>query len=98
MKVSALVGDLAQAQTTEGLSLILPAAGRQVGEALTAILHPADFTLGANAIPGTVRRAVHLGSDLHLFVTPGCRRARPSRHRPRWRSRASVRGQGASRP
>jgi len=63
-------GDTALTSTAEGVELLVPADGRKVGESLTAILRPADFTLAAHGIPGTVNRAVYLGSDLHLSVTP----------------------------
>jgi spermidine/putrescine transport system ATP-binding protein len=63
-------GDTALTRTAEGVELLLPAAGRKAGESLTAILRPADFTLAAEGIAGTVTRAVYLGSDLHLSVTP----------------------------
>lgn len=68
--VDRVEGDTALTRTTEGVELLLPADGRQTGERLTAILRPADFTLAAQGIPGTVTRAVYLGSDLHLSVTP----------------------------
>jgi spermidine/putrescine transport system ATP-binding protein len=68
--VDRIIGDTAQTRTAEGLELLLPAEGRTAGERLTAILRPADFTLAEQGIPGTVARAVYLGSDLHLSVTP----------------------------
>ena len=63
-------GAEALARTAEGVDLRLPAAGRKAGEKLTAILRPADFTLGTVGIPGKVTRAVYLGSDLYLLVQP----------------------------
>jgi spermidine/putrescine transport system ATP-binding protein len=60
----------ALARTSEGVEMRLPSAGRKVGEQVTAILRPADFSLGATGIPGTVTRAVYLGSDLYFFVQP----------------------------
>ena len=68
--VERVEGAVALARTAEGVSLRLPAAGRRAGEAITAILRPTDFTLGAEGIAGTVTRAVYLGTDLHLFVQP----------------------------
>jgi spermidine/putrescine transport system ATP-binding protein len=68
--VDRIDGDIANARTAEGVDLLLPAAGRKLGESLTAILRPADFTVADQGIPGTVSRAVYLGSDLHLAVTP----------------------------
>ena len=63
-------GGTALTRTAEGVDLLLPADGRRAGESLTAILRPADFTIAAQGIPGIVTRAVYLGSDLHLSVTP----------------------------
>jgi spermidine/putrescine transport system ATP-binding protein len=63
-------GALAHARTAAGVPIALPAAGRRSGERLTAILRPADFSLGDSGIAGTVTRLVYLGSDLHLFVAP----------------------------
>ena len=63
-------GAEALARTAEGVELRLPAGGRKAGEQVTAILRPADFTLGTTGIPGTVSRAVYLGSDLYVFVQP----------------------------
>ena len=68
--VDRVEGGTALARTAEGLELLLPASGRKPGEAITAILRPTDFTLADKGIPGTVRSAVYLGSDLHLFVAP----------------------------
>jgi spermidine/putrescine transport system ATP-binding protein len=68
--VDRIEGHTALSRTAEGLELLLPAEGRRPGENLTAILRPADFALAAEGIPGTVTRAVYLGSDLHLGVTP----------------------------
>jgi spermidine/putrescine transport system ATP-binding protein len=68
--VDRIAGTLALARTTEGLELTLPSQGRKAGEKVTAILRPADFTISTVGIPGTVTRAVYLGSDLHLFVQP----------------------------
>ncbi|TGD64746.1 polyamine ABC transporter ATP-binding protein [Tabrizicola sp. WMC-M-20] len=68
--VDRLDGDTALARTAEGVEVLLPADGRKAGERLTAILRPADFTIAAQGIPGTVTRAVYLGSDLHLSVAP----------------------------
>ncbi len=68
--VARVEGSLALARTVDGIQLHLPAAGRSVGEQVTAILRPADFTLGGAGIPGRVTRAVYLGSDLHIFVQP----------------------------
>jgi spermidine/putrescine transport system ATP-binding protein len=68
--VDRIDGDQALARTADGVGLHLPAAGRKPGEQVTAILRPADFTLGATGIPGLVTRAVYLGSDLYLFVQP----------------------------
>ena len=63
-------GAEALARTADGVEMLLPSAGRKPGEKVTAILRPADFTLGALGIPGIVKRAVYLGSDLYLFVQP----------------------------
>jgi spermidine/putrescine transport system ATP-binding protein len=63
-------GAEALARTAEGVELRLPGAGRKPGETLTAILRPADFSLGTSGIPGTVARAVYLGADLYLRVQP----------------------------
>lgn len=63
-------GTTALARTAEGVELHLPATGRKPGEQVTAILRPADFTLAQSGIPGTVTRAVYLGSDLYLLVQP----------------------------
>ena len=63
-------GAEALARTADGVEMRLPATGRKPGEKVTAILRPADFTLGALGIPGIVKRAVYLGSDLYLFVQP----------------------------
>lgn len=63
-------GAEALARTAEGVELRLPAVGRKPGEQVTAILRPADFTLGTQGIPGTIARAVYLGPDLYLLVQP----------------------------
>jgi spermidine/putrescine transport system ATP-binding protein len=68
--IDQIVGAEALARTAAGVELRLPAAGRKAGEQVTAILRPADFTLGTSGIPGTVSRAVYLGSDLYVFVQP----------------------------
>ncbi|WP_374371733.1 ABC transporter ATP-binding protein [Tabrizicola sp.] len=68
--VDRIEGALALARTAEGVEVYLPATGRSVGEQITAILRPADFTLGATGISGQVTRAVYLGSDLYFFVQP----------------------------
>ncbi len=68
--VDRVTGTLALARTADGVEMHLPAAGRSVGEQVTAILRPADFTLGSAGIPGQVTRAVYLGSDLYIFVQP----------------------------
>lgn len=68
--VDRIEGNTALARTVEGLELLLPAEGRKPGESLTAILRPTDFSIAAEGNPGTVTRAVYLGSDLHLGVTP----------------------------
>jgi spermidine/putrescine transport system ATP-binding protein len=68
--VDRVEGETALTRTAEGVELLLPAEGRKAGESLTAILRPADFTIAAQGIPVTVNRAVYLGSDLHLSVTP----------------------------
>jgi len=68
--VDRIEGATALARTAEGLPLHLPATGRTAGERVTAILRPADFTLSDSGIPGTVSRAVYLGSDLYLFIAP----------------------------
>ena len=68
--VDRVEGATALARTAEGVELLLPATGRKPGEAITAILRPTDFTLADKGIPGTIRSAVYLGSDLHLFVAP----------------------------
>ena len=68
--VDRIEGDLALARTAEGVELSLPSAGRSLGERVTAILRPADFTLGREGIAGRVTRAVYLGSDLYIFVQP----------------------------
>ncbi len=63
-------GSQAVARTADGVELLLPGAGRNLGEQVTVVLRPADFTLGTAGIPGTVSRAVYLGSDLYVFVQP----------------------------
>jgi spermidine/putrescine transport system ATP-binding protein len=63
-------GSEALARTPDGVELRLPAEGRKPGEQVTAVLRPADFTLATTGIPGTVSRAVYLGSDLYVFVQP----------------------------
>jgi spermidine/putrescine transport system ATP-binding protein len=68
--VDRIEGNEALARTAEGVELRLSGAGRKAGEQVTAILRPADFTLGATGIPGTVSRAVYLGSDLYVFIQP----------------------------
>ncbi len=68
--VDRIEGTEALARTADGVEMRLPAEGRKSGEQVTAILRPADFTLGTTGIPGTVTRAVYLGSDLYLFVQP----------------------------
>jgi spermidine/putrescine transport system ATP-binding protein len=68
--VDRVEGSLAHGRTADGVELKLPATGRRVGEQVTAILRPADFTLGSAGIPGQVTRAVYLGSDLYIFVQP----------------------------
>jgi spermidine/putrescine transport system ATP-binding protein len=68
--VDRIDGATAQARTADGVEMHLPATGRKTGEKVTAILRPADFTLASAGIPGTVTRAVYLGSDLYLFVQP----------------------------
>jgi spermidine/putrescine transport system ATP-binding protein len=68
--VDRIEGNTALARTVEGLELLLPAEGRKPGERLTAILRPTDFSIAPEGIPGTVTRAVYLGSDLPLGVTP----------------------------
>ena len=70
MTVDRIEGATALARTAEGVELRLPAAGRKAGDKITAILRPADFMLAGAGIPGTVSRAVYLGSDLYLFVRP----------------------------
>jgi spermidine/putrescine transport system ATP-binding protein len=61
---------IAIARTAEGIELALPAAGRAPGDRLTVVLRPTDFTLSSHGIPGTVTRAVYLGSDLNLSIAP----------------------------
>ena len=68
--VDRLAGPLALARTADGLELALPSAGRKLGEQITAILRPADFSIASHGIPATVTRAIYRGSDLHLFVAP----------------------------
>ncbi|MCU0905037.1 MAG: ABC transporter ATP-binding protein [Tabrizicola sp.] len=68
--IDRIEGSEALARTVDGVELRLPATGRKPGEQVTAILRPADFTLGTSGIPGTVSRAVYLGSDLYVFVQP----------------------------
>ncbi|MCB6179462.1 ABC transporter ATP-binding protein [Rhodobacter sp. Har01] len=68
--VDRVEGATALARTAEGMELRLPAEGRKAGEPIMAILRPADFSFGPTGIPGTVTRAVYLGSDLYLFVQP----------------------------
>jgi spermidine/putrescine transport system ATP-binding protein len=63
-------GAEALARTADGVELRLPGEGRKAGEMVTAILRPADFSLGTTGIPGIVSRAVYLGSDLYVFVQP----------------------------
>ena len=68
--IDRIEGAEAVARTADGVELRLPAEARKRGEQVTAILRPADFTLGTAGIPGTVSRAVYLGSDLYVFVQP----------------------------
>ena len=68
--VDHVAGNIALGRTADGVELQLPATGRSVGEQVTAILRPADFTLGTAGIPGQVTREVYLGSDLYIFVQP----------------------------
>lgn len=68
--IDRIEGPLALGQTAEGLSLGLPAEGLRPGQAVTAVLRPADLALGSEGITGTVTRAVYLGADQHLFVQP----------------------------
>lgn len=68
--IDRIEGATALARTAEGVTLMLPAAGRKAGEAVTAILRPTDFTLSDQGLAGTVTRAVYLGSDHYLFVQP----------------------------
>jgi spermidine/putrescine transport system ATP-binding protein len=68
--VDRIAGPEAFTRTADGIELRLPAVGRKIGETITAILRPTDFTLADAGIPGTVVRAVYLGSDLYLFVRP----------------------------
>ncbi|MBN8629542.1 MAG: ABC transporter ATP-binding protein [Rhodobacterales bacterium] len=68
--VDRIDGALALGRTAEGVEMLLPAAGRSKGERVTAILRPADFTLGTTGIAGKITRAVYLGSDLYVFVQP----------------------------
>ena len=54
-----------------GLTVALPAnIGVADGARVTAALRPADLHLSGEGVPATVRRAVYLGSDLHLSVQP----------------------------
>ena len=46
----------------------LPATGRKAGEQVTAILRPADFSLGSTGIPGTVSRAVVIGAAFSVIT------------------------------
>lgn len=68
--IDRLEGPDAVARTADGVELRIPAKGRRAGENVTAILRPADFTLGTVGIPGFITRVVYLGSDLYLFVQP----------------------------
>ena len=68
--VDRVEGGEALALTAEGIEMLLPAHGRRPGEQVTAILRPADFSIGTAGIPGTVSRAVYLGADLYIFVQP----------------------------
>lgn len=68
--IERIEGAEALARTADGVNLRLPAEGRKPGEQVTAVLRPADFTLGTSGIPATVSRAVYLGSDLYVFVQP----------------------------
>ena len=68
--VDRVEGGIALARTVDGIQLHLPAVGRSIGEQVTAILRPADFTLGNAGIAGRVTRAVYLGSDHYIFVQP----------------------------
>ncbi len=70
LTVERIEGAIARARTAEGCVIDLPSAGRRVGERLTAVIRPEDFTLGQAGIAGVVSRAVYLGSDLILFVRP----------------------------
>ncbi|MBK8440751.1 MAG: ABC transporter ATP-binding protein [Rhodobacter sp.] len=70
LTVERIEGSEARARTPEGVELVLPSQGLVAGQAVTAVLRPADFTLAAAGLAGTVTRAVYLGQDLHLFVQP----------------------------
>ena len=76
--VERIEGAQAKARTRDGLVLLLPAEGLVAGQAAEVVLRPSDFALapegaappGCGQIRGRLRRAVYLGSDLQLFVTP----------------------------
>jgi spermidine/putrescine transport system ATP-binding protein len=70
LTVERLEGTRALARTSGGAAFAIAGAGRSIGETVTAVLRPEDFTLGAEGIAGTVVRAVYLGADLILFVRP----------------------------
>ena len=67
--VARIVGDTAQI-VLAGHTLTMPIGTLHAGSPVTALIRPTDFVLGGTGIPGTVTRAVYLGADLHLTVTP----------------------------
>ena len=68
--VDRIEGAQALARTAQGVEMLLPATGLRRGQAVTAVLRPADFSLADQGIAGRVTRAVYLGSDLQLYVQP----------------------------
>ncbi len=70
LKIERIDGLTALGRTPGGAALAVEARGRSIGETVTAVMRPEDFTLGTQGIAGTVVRAVYLGADLILFVRP----------------------------
>lgn len=62
---------MAEGLTAWGIKVTLPPSATLVnGARVTATLRPADVRLTGDGMPAIVRRAVYLGTDLHLSVQP----------------------------
>ncbi|MEO8242706.1 MAG: ABC transporter ATP-binding protein [bacterium] len=68
-RVNRVGGDTADI-VLAGQAVTVPAGNLRAEMAVTAVIRPTDFILGSHGIAGTVRRAVYLGADLHLKITP----------------------------